>query len=166
MTINRKMPRWSKITLKVIGILIGLILIIFSGLALYVNSNKESLLQTITQKLNKNLNGTLTIGSMEPTFLRGFPGVSIKLLKVTMRDSLWKNHQHTLLDAKELEVSVNTLSLLKGTVEIKKIGINNAAIYLFTDSNGYSNTAIFRKKDKTKRKMIANHHHLKYENSH
>jgi len=146
------MPRWSKITLKAIGIIMGLILIIFSALALYVNSNKKSLLQTITQKLNKNLNGTLTIGSMEPTFLRGFPGVSIKLLKVTMRDSLWKNHQHTLLDAKELEVSVNTLSLLKGTVEIKKIGINDAAIYLFTDSNGYSNTAIFRKKDKTKKK--------------
>jgi hypothetical protein len=145
------MPRWSKITLKVVGILIGLILLIFSALALYVNSNKKSLLETITQKLNKNLNGTLTIASMEPTFLRGFPGVSIKLNNVVMKDSLWKNHRHTLLDAKELEVSVNTLALLKGTIEIKKIGINDAAIYLFTDSNGYSNTAIFPKKDKSKK---------------
>lgn len=145
------MPHWSKITLKVLGILIGVVLLIFSALAIYVNSNKKSLLQTITQKLNKNLNGTLTIESMDPTFLRGFPGVSISLKNVVMKDSLWKNHQHTLLNAKELEVSVNTLSLLKGTIEIKKIGINDAQIYLFTDSNGYSNTAIFRKKDKSKK---------------
>lgn len=145
------MPRWSKITLKVLGIIIGVVLLIFSALALYVNSNKKSLLETITQKLNKNLNGTLTIESMDPTFLRGFPGVSISLKNVVMKDSLWKNHQHTLLNAKELEVSVNTISLLKGTIEIKKIGINDAQIYLFTDSNGYSNTAIFRKKDKSKK---------------
>jgi len=145
------MPRWSKITLKVLGILIGVVLLIFSALALYVNSNKKSLLETITQKLNKNLNGTLTIESMDPTFLRGFPGVSISLKNVVMKDSLWKNHQHTLLKAKELEVAVNTLSLLKGTIEIKKIGINDAEIYLFTDSNGYSNTSIFRKKDKSKK---------------
>nr|WP_068887095.1 AsmA family protein [Pedobacter panaciterrae] len=143
------MPRWSKITLKVLGILVGLVFLIFSALAFYVNSNKKSLLETITQKLNKNLNGTLTIESMEPTFLRGFPGVSISLKNVVMKDSLWQNHQHTLLNAKDFEVSVNTLALLKGTIEIKKIGINDAQIYLFTDSNGYSNTAIFRKKDKT-----------------
>lgn len=146
-----KLPRWSKITLKIFGGLVALILIIFIALGLYVNANKKELLGTITKQLNKNLNGTLTIGNMEPTFFKGFPGVSISLKNVVMKDSLWKNHQHTLLDAKDFDVSVNTMALLTGTIEIKKIGISNATIYLFTDSNGYSNTAIFRKKDKKKK---------------
>lgn len=146
-----KMPRWSKITLKILGGLVALVLIIFTAIGLYVNANKKTLLETITKQLNKNLNGTLTIGNMEPTFFKGFPGVSISLKNVVMKDSLWKTHQHTLLEAKDFDVSVNTMALLTGTIEIKKIGISNAKIYLFTDSNGYSNTTIFRKKDKKKK---------------
>lgn len=146
-----KMPRWSKIMLKILGGLVALVLIIFTAIGLYVNANKKTLLETITKQLNKNLNGTLTIGNMEPTFFKGFPGVSISLKNVVMKDSLWKTHHHTLLEAKDFDVSVNTMALLTGTIEIKKIGISNAKIYLFTDSNGYSNTAIFRKKDKKKK---------------
>ncbi len=142
------MPRWSKITLKFFGILIGLLLIIFIATAVYVNYNKDKLLISITAKLNKNLNGKLTIGSMDPTFLKGFPGVSLRLNDVILRDSLWRVHHHSLLDAKDLEVSVNTLALLTGTIEIQKIGINNAVIYLYTDSSGYSNTSIFKSNKK------------------
>ncbi|TDQ11457.1 AsmA family protein [Pedobacter metabolipauper] len=143
------MPRWSRIILKILGVFIALILVVFIAAAIYVNVNKKSLLATITEKLNQNLNGTLTIGSMDPTFLSGFPGVSLRLNNVVMHDSLWTVHRHPLLEAKDLEVSVNTLALLTGTIEIKKIGINKAQIYLFTDSNGYTNTSIFRKKKKT-----------------
>ncbi|MHA4896050.1 AsmA family protein [Pedobacter sp. PWIIR3] len=142
------MPRWSKITLKIFGILTGLILLIFVAAAIYVNANKKKLLVSVTSELNKNLKGKLTIGSMDPTFLKGFPGVSLKLNDVILRDSLWSVHHHSLLDAKDLDVSVNTLALLTGTVEIQKIGINNAVIYIYTDSNGYSNTAILKSKKK------------------
>jgi hypothetical protein len=144
------MPRWSKIALKVFGILIGLVIVVFIGLAWYVNAHKKELLTTITKQLNGSIAGEVTIGSMEPTFLRGFPGVSMRLNNVVVRDSLWKQHKHSLLEAKDMEVSVNALKLLTGTIQIKKMGINNASIYLYTDSNGYSNTAIFKKKSKVK----------------
>lgn len=145
------MPRWSKITLKILAGLVAFILVVFIAVGLYVNANKKTLQETITKQLNKNLNGSLTIADMEPTFFKGFPGVSISLKNVVMKDSLWNNHHHTLLDAKDFEVTVNPLALLTGTIEIKKIGINNARIYLYTDTNGYSNTAIFRKKEKKKK---------------
>lgn len=146
------MPRWSKITLKVLGVLIGLILIIFIAAGIYVNANKKSLLATITKKLNQNLNGSIAIEGMDATFLRGFPGVSLSLRNVVLKDSLWNIHHHTLLEVKDLDVSVNTLALFRGTVDINKIGLNNATIYLFTDTNGYTNTSIFKKKDKSKPK--------------
>ena len=142
------MPRWSKITLRILGVLLGIVLIIYIGLAYYVNTHKKSLLESITKELNKNMTGSLTIGSMEPTFLQGFPGVSLSLNNVVIRDQQWKLHQHTLLDAKDFSVSVNTLGLLRGTITINKITITNAAIYLYTDSNGYSNTSLFKKKQK------------------
>ena len=140
------MPRWSKITLIIFASLIGLVLVVYVGLALYVGANKKALLATVTEKLNKNLNGKMTIESMDPTFLKGFPGVSLSLRNVILRDSLWNNHKHNLLEAKDFDVSVNIMGLLKGTIDIEKIGINNATIYLYTDSMGYTNTDVFKKK--------------------
>lgn len=139
------MPRWLKLSLKILAAIFILIIIVFIGVALYVNANKKELLVSITKELNKNLNGRMTVGAMEPTFLKGFPGVSVTLKNVEMRDSLWKSHRHSLLTAKNFDIAVNTLALLKGTIEIRKISITDAEVYLFTDSTGYSNTSIFKK---------------------
>jgi hypothetical protein len=144
------MPRWSKIALKVFGIFIGLVVLVFIGIAWYVNAHKKELLNTITAQLNGSIAGEITIGSMDPTFLSGFPGVSMRLNNIIVRDSLFQQHKHSLLEAKDIEVSVNALKLVTGTIQIKKMGINNATIYLYTDSSGYSNTAIFKKKSAVK----------------
>lgn len=140
------MPRWSKIVLITFAVLVAFVLLLYVGLALYVNANNKSLLASVNKQLNKNLSGTMTIGSMDPTFLKGFPGVSLKLRNVIIRDSLWNNHKHNLLEAKDFDISVNMLGLLKGNIDIQKMGINNSTVYLYTDSNGYSNTAVFKKK--------------------
>lgn len=140
------MPRWSKIALRTFAILVALVLLLYVGLALYVNANNKSLLAKITAQLNKNLSGSMSIGSMDPTFLKGFPGVSLRLNNVIIKDSLWNIHKHNLLEGREFDVSVNMLGLLKGNIEIGKINISNSTIYLYTDSNGYSNTSVFKKK--------------------
>lgn len=140
------MSLWLKRSLQLFFSLVALIIVVFIGLAIYVNANKKELLLSITAELNKNISGSLTVGSMEPTFLKGFPGVSVSLKKVEIRDSLWNVHHHSLLAAKEFDISVNAMALLKGTIEIRRISINDAAVYLYTDSNGYSNTSIFKKK--------------------
>ncbi len=139
------MPRWSKIALKISGILLGLVLLVYVLFAIYVSVNNKALLETVTRQLNANINGRMTIGSMNPTFLKGFPGISLRLKNVIIRDSLWQNHQHNLLEARNFDISINVLGFLKGDIEIQKIGINVSTIYLFTDSNGYSNTTVFKK---------------------
>jgi hypothetical protein len=142
------MPLWLKRSLQVFSGLIALVIVVFIGLAIYVNVNKKELLVSINKELNRNINGSLTIGGMEPTFLKGFPGVSVSLKNVEVKDSLWKVHHHALLSAKDLDISVNAMALLRGTIEIRRMTINDAAVYLYTDSNGYSNTSIFKKKPK------------------
>lgn len=140
------MPRWLKNILKTIAVLAGLLLVALIAITLYISFNKKTIMADVTKVLNKNLHGgKLTVGGMDPTFLKGFPDISLSLKNVVLKDSLWEKHHHTLLDAKDFNISVNTLALFIGTISINKITISQANIYLFTDSTGYSNTFVFKK---------------------
>ncbi|WP_316736212.1 AsmA family protein [Pedobacter aquatilis] len=140
------MARWLKISLKIVGALFILVILTWLAGAFYISRNKKEILSSILAQLNKNLNGEITATGMEPTLLRSFPGVSVSLNGVLLRDSLWNQHKHDLLKAQNIDVSLNVLSLIVGNVNINQISINNASIYLFTDSTGYSNTSIFKSK--------------------
>lgn len=152
------MPKQVKIILKIIGITLGIILILWLGIAAYVAINKKELLKAVSSKLNSNINGKLTIENMEPSLIRGFPGISVSLKNVLLRDSLFDEHGHNLLKAKEVFVALNIFSLIARDPEIQKLSIHDAEIYLFTDSLGQSNNAILGEgstnKKKTKREKI------------
>jgi len=140
------MSRWLKISLYLGGGIFSLFLIAWAVLASYVFTHKEQILNTIISQLNEDLNGKLSIKSMEPSLIRGFPGISVSLENVLLRDSLWDIHKHDLLRAKKVYVAINAFSILSGSASIKDIRINDAEIYLLTDSNGVRNTDIFKKK--------------------
>ncbi|TPD67353.1 AsmA family protein [Flavobacterium microcysteis] len=140
------MPRWVRISLRVLSGIFLLIVITYLGLAFYVNTHKEEILASVNKKINENINGKFTAESIEPTFLQGFPRVSLRIKNVTLKDSLWDSHKNTLLEAEDFNISINILAFLRGTLEVKKIDINDAKIHLFIAENGYSNTAIFKPK--------------------
>ncbi len=142
------MPKWLKVLLKVVAGIFLLFILLSVGLFIYVNTHKEKVLTLITGTLNKNLDGKLTIGDIETTFFKGFPGISVSLRNVSIRDKRWAEHRHTLLDAKDFDVSINTAALLRGAIRISNIEISNAVIDLYKDSTGYSNTSVFKKKNK------------------
>lgn len=141
------MSRWLKLSLKIGGIVLSLVFIVWILIAAYVYTHKEELLLTVSSQLNEDLNGKLSIERMEPSLIRGFPGISVSLENVLLRDSLWIHHKHDLLRAKNVYISINALSILSGSPTIKDIRIKDGEIYLFTDSNGVRNTDIFRKKN-------------------
>jgi len=142
------MKRWLKISLTIIGGLLLLIIIAWCGAAYYINKNNKEILAKILSQVNTKVNGTVTVSRMETTLLKGFPGISVSLKDVSLKDSLWANHKHDLLQAKDIDVSLNALSLIVGTINIRKVAINNANIYLYTDTTGYTNTSMFRAKEK------------------
>ncbi len=146
------MARWLKISLKVLASFFLLIIILWLGATYYINHNNKAILGTILNQLNSNVNGKIEVGSMETTLLKGFPGVSVSLKKVQLRDSLWAQHKHDLLNADDIDVSLNVFSLIAGNIKINKIGINNATIYIYTDTAGYTNTSMFKSKTPIKEK--------------
>lgn len=143
---KRKWLRWIKIFLRGLGILVLLQIIFCIGAMWYINSHKREILVMVTEKLNENLNGKLTIESMEPTFFESFPRISLQLKNVMIRDREYGKHHKTLLQARNFEVALNALAFIRGAVEINKIGISDAAVHLFTDAGGYSNASVFKKK--------------------
>ncbi|RYE32711.1 MAG: AsmA family protein [Sphingobacteriaceae bacterium] len=146
------MPRWLKNVLKTIAVLVVLLFLALVAVTMYISFNKKSILADVTRVLNKNLHGgKLTIGGMDPTFLKGFPNVSLSLKDLVLKDSLWEKHHHTLLQAQDFNISVNTFALFKGTIAINKVTIDRARIYLFTDSTGYTNTSVLKKDNQPKK---------------
>jgi len=145
------MQKVLKKSIVVAGIIVCLLLVAWCALIAYVHYNKESVLAALTAQLNENLQGKLAIGSMEPALLKGFPGVAVTLRDVTLEDSLFAQHGQRLLTAREVFLSVNIWSVVRGSPHIEKLTVENADINIFTDSNGYSNTSIFKaqKKEKT-----------------
>ncbi|MCW3122139.1 MAG: hypothetical protein JWQ38_1631 [Flavipsychrobacter sp.] len=139
------MPRWLKLGLKIFAGVLLLIVLLWLGIALYISKNKASLLKQITAELNEGMNGTLSVESMEPELIRGFPAISVTLKNVLLRDSLYPQHHHDLLKAKDVRVAINAFSVFRRVPEIMNVAINNGSIYLFTDSSGYTNAHIFNR---------------------
>ena len=144
------MPNWLKIIFKVIGALVALLVILLITTSLYISTHKAKVLALINAELNKNIDGKFIIGDMQTSFFKGFPGISLSLKNVLIKDKKWPEHHRTLLDAKNFGVSLNAAALLRGTVNINHIDISQANIDLYTDSNGYSNTSVFKKSDEKK----------------
>ncbi|XZF14287.1 AsmA family protein [Chitinophagaceae bacterium MMS25-I14] len=152
------MPHWLKIILRIAAGFIGLFIILWFILEIYISTHKKQILRTVTEQLSEQVQGTLTIGDMEPTIWRTFPNVAVLLKNVSLRDSLWNRHHHDLLQANKIYVRLNTRKLISGNIEIQKITASYGRIYLFTDSSGYSNSYLFTPKPKNPGKETKKHH--------
>ncbi|WP_431243788.1 AsmA family protein [Flavobacterium sp. P21] len=128
--------------------LIALLLIACGGLSIYFNRNKAEIVAKINTKINENINGKFHIGDFQYKFLAGFPNFTLALKDVELKDNKWNTHKHTLLKAKEIEVRLNVVSLLQKEIDIHKILINDAQIYIYKAPDGYSNSNIFKPKKK------------------
>lgn len=128
--------------------LIAILLLACGGLSIYFNRNKAEIIAKVNTKINENINGKFHIGDFHYKFLTGFPNFTLALNDVEIKDNQWQSHKHTLLRAKEIEARLNILSLLKHEINIHKILINDADIYIYKAENGYSNANIFKPKKK------------------
>ncbi|WP_348799114.1 AsmA family protein [Flavobacterium adhaerens] len=132
-----------------------LLLLIFIGLRIYFERNKDHILTEINQKINDNISGYAHIGDLGYKFLIGFPDFTVVLNKVELRDSLYAVHKRSVLKSEEIEVRLNVLGLLHKAVEIDRVVLIDTKIDLYKDKNGVSNSNIFRpnsKKNKPKSK--------------
>lgn len=112
-------------------------------LAVYVESQKDSLLEKARTEINNRIGGTLQIGRLDISLFRHFPAVTLQLSDVSLRDSAWQQHQHDLLQVSNIYVSCSLFrSLLKRRIALSTVLLEHGSIYFYTDSTGYSNSYI------------------------
>jgi hypothetical protein len=120
-------------------------LLVWTGLAIYVELNKAKILGQARAAVKDRVQGDVRIGALDISFFRDFPSITVRLSDVSLRDSAWQQHHHDLLKATDVYFSGNVWkSLFTWRVQLGKITVEHAQIYLYTDSTGYSNTYLLR----------------------
>jgi len=127
---------------------IAFVVIASGALSFYFNRNKTEIIAKINTKINENINGKFHVGDFQYKFLTGFPNFTLALQDVEIKDNQWHIHKHTLLKAKEIEARLNVWSLLQNEINIHKMLIHDAEIYVYKAEDGYSNANIFKPKKK------------------
>ncbi|MDP4213928.1 MAG: AsmA family protein [Bacteroidota bacterium] len=140
------MKKVLKYSLRFLAVILGLLLLLSFGGWIYLRRHKAEVISYIKTESAKRLNGEVSIGEISVSLFHTFPKISVSLENVSIRDSLWTQHHHDLLNAPKVFASLDIFELITGHFRVSKIILENALVYLYTDSAGYDNTSIFRKR--------------------
>jgi uncharacterized protein involved in outer membrane biogenesis len=125
-------------TLKIFLIaLIGCLAVVGLG-AWYASSfiNPTQLTKLLSSTIKESTGRDLKITG--PVSLSIFPGVSVRAEQVSLSNTSWANNPN-LLTLKQIELDIRLLPLLKGSVEISRIGLKGLEVNLQTNKAGEGN---------------------------
>jgi len=104
-----------------------------------ISNNQTFIREMAITQINSRINGKVTLGSITPAFFKAFPDIAVNLHELTIRDSLWDQHKHDFLKAKNIYLFFSWSSLLQGKPEVRKMSIEDGHLHLYTDACGYRN---------------------------
>lgn len=132
----------------VIGVF-ALYILLLAGLSIYLASSKQKLLGFVNAKLKETILGELKITNADITVWQTFPKFGITLQNVSITDSFYHS---PFLRANEIIVKVGIFDLMGSKVSISSVKINHAALHIFTDKNGYTNSYVLGSQSSQKQK--------------
>lgn len=142
------MKKVLSVAFKVLKVFLLLMVVLYAGIYFYIKANKTKIIKQLTERVSKNLNGTLTIGDADISLFKKFPRVAVVLSNVSLTDSMFAQHKHTFFAAKEAFVNLNIIKLVKKDDPLTGLALQNANVYFYTDTIGYTNTYLLKgKKD-------------------
>lgn len=133
------MEKQRRYAIRIGGGILLLFVLVWAIAFTVISLKKDSIKAMAVSQINKQVNGTVTIGDLSPNFFRTFPNISVKLTDVSIRDSLWNEHHFDFLNAERIYIRLQFLSLLSGKPKIGNVIVENASIHLYTDECGYCN---------------------------
>jgi hypothetical protein len=138
-----------KYTLRIVGGLFGLLILVYIVLSIYVTVNKEALLKKATMEISNITGGKATVADLSVSVFNNFPYLAIALSKIDIRDSLFSRHGHRFFYAEKLFLRLNPVKLLMANISINKLEVDSGSFYLFTDTSGYTNSYLLKPQQKS-----------------
>ena len=115
----------------------------------YVTSHKKELIEKAKIQVSEKLNGNVQIGNIDLSFTKNFPQVSLLLENVSVTDTMYSVHHHAFLQAEKIYAILGIGNVMLQNNPLSGIRIDNAKIYVFTDTTGYTNAYLFSPKKST-----------------
>jgi len=143
------LKKFLKVSAVIISGIILLIVACWIGLAIFIAYNKDFLRNKLVTLIEKQTKGKVTIREVSSSLLKTFPFMSLQISGISIRDSLYQVHRHSLFEAEQVYLRASPASLITKTW-IGKIIVRSGSLYLFTDSSGYSNNYLIKSKSNKK----------------
>ena len=143
------MNKFLRYTIRSFAVLVGIALILVTGVFIYVSSHKKDIIEKVKTGLAGKLNGEVQIGNIDLSFTRNFPNVSVLIENVSVKDTMFSQHQHTFLKAEKIYAIIGIGNTLLKNNPLSGIRIENGSLYVYTDTSGYTNSYLFTPKKDT-----------------
>jgi len=142
------LKKYLKYAVKGLSILLGILVLVYIGVYLYVVINKKEIIEQVRHKISEELTGDVKIGDVSISYFRTFPRVAVLLENVSVTDTMFSQHNHPFFKAERLFAQINIIRLLQKKDPLSGIRIDNGQLYVYTDTSGYSNSYLLSGKKK------------------
>lgn len=133
---------WNKL-LKFVKYLFLFFLISSLSIGLLAYYNKDKILLAFQNKANDYLQTEVKVDKIDLDFYHRFPQISIQLDNPLIFDAI-QGSTDTFLVAKNINLSLDLLELIRGEYSVNRVSIQNARIKIKIDEAGNNNYTIFK----------------------
>jgi len=134
-----------KKTLKRIGLILLIFLVLLIGTSIFITLRYKNLIgNQLLAAVNGSLTTEVTVKDFDLTFFRSFPNVSASLLGVEVEDT----YGNRLCYADALSARISLFPLFRKKVRIKSVTLKGARLNVQIDRQGKANFDIFKPSDK------------------
>ncbi len=140
--------------LKITGIGLGAVLLLFVIMLLLPILFKDKLTAIVKSTANKSLKTELNFTAVDVSFFKHFPNLTITLSEFSLKSSA-PFASDTLVKAKDISFGVNLMSVFKGPLKITKVYFTKARIVIQYNEKGASNFDVYHSSPDTVVKTAA-----------
>ncbi len=141
------MNKYLKYAIRGLVIIISLFLVMYIIAYAYVSINKKAIVTQVTKQISEKLNGSVSIGNIDLSFLRTFPQISVLLTKVSIKDSMFNTHKHAFFTADKLYARISVFQVIAKKDPLTGIRVEDGTLYFYTDTAGYTNGYLLKAKE-------------------
>jgi hypothetical protein len=125
----KKLLKWIGIIILILLVLIITLPIIFKG----------KIVEKVKEEANKNLNAKVDFGDFSLSLIRSFPNFSLAMENLSVIN-VAPFEGDTLIYAKDLDITVDLMSVIKGgQIEIKKVKVVSPVMHFLVNKDGKAN---------------------------
>jgi hypothetical protein len=146
--------KWIRYVAGAIIVCAALWAVLLAIALIYIRINKEEIVASVKSAVSKKILGTINFNDFHIDLFQNFPGISINVKSVHLRDPLFSAHKKELANIGEVYMGFGIIDLLMGNKVPKYVTLANGVIYFYKDSAGNRNWDILKQANSPRSQKI------------